>query len=65
MIRFTCYVLVTAVGQREHCFADATYSPQHCTKTSSAIGITGHENKTTYPLPDLLHKNSRLCAGFP
>ena len=65
MIRFTCYVLVTAVGQREHCFAGATYSPQHCTKSPSAIGITGHENKTTYPLPDLLHKNSRLCAGFP
>ena len=46
------------------CTADPMHSQRHCTKTLSAIGIARHENKTTYPLQDLLHKNSRLCADF-
>jgi len=63
-IRPICYVLVTAVGQREHCFADAMHSLQHCTKTSPQSASPLRNNKGTYPLLDLLHKNSLLCADF-
>jgi hypothetical protein len=58
------FVLVTAVGQREHCFAEAMHSLRHCTKTLSESESPAAKNKTTYPLRNVLHTNSCLCADF-